>query len=239
MPLPKIDTPIFELILPVSNIKIKFRPFLVKEEKILLMAMESNEEQSTMLAVKQILNNCCLDDIDIENLPVTDIEFLFLNLRARSVGEVIDVQYKCNNEISEGVTCDNIMKYTFNALEIAPDMSNIMDKKLEITPTLGIVMKYPSLKTMDNDSHNTVDRMLGVITSCIDYIYDEDTIYYAKDSTTEELIEFIESLSKDQFEKIQKFFERMPKISKEIEFTCDKCGYHEKIVVEGIQNFFG
>ena len=244
--LPKIDTPLYEITLPLSKQKIKFRPFLVKEEKILLMAMESEDENSVVLGIKQIMRNCLLSDIDIEDLPILDFEYLFLNLRARSVGEIIDLQYKCNNDIpgsedDKTHKCGNLINLSFNALEVKPEINEI-NGKIQLTPKLGVVLKYPTFKAIENvsftENKNPVDFVSETIISSIDYIYDEENMYYAKDTPKEELIDFIDSLTKDQFSMIQKFFEDIPKLTKKIDFKCNKCGYEENIEIEGIQSFF-
>ena len=244
--LPKLDVPIYELDLPLSKKKVKFRPFLVKEEKILLMAMESETDESTLLAIKQIIGNCCLsDDIDIETLPITDLEYFFLNLRARSVNEIVELEYKCNNKVKdeneEEKDCGNIVKLEVNVLDIKPEVSENHSTKIALTPTMGVVMKYPSFKIVENNEKvegGEIEKLMNILVNCIESIYTEDSIFYAKDVTKQELSDFVESLTKEQFTKIQQFFESMPKIKKELDFTCKKCGYHENITVEGIQSFF-
>jgi hypothetical protein len=241
--LPKLDVPMFELVLPLSKKKVKFRPFLVKEEKILLMAMESEDDNATLLAVKQIVNNCCLDDkIDVETLPVTDLEFLFLNLRARSIGEVVDLQYKCNNKVKDDAgeekECGAVIKLPVNLLEIEPVIPESHKNKIELSENMGIIMQYPNFKTMENLEGSEVERLMSVLVGCIESIYDKDNMYYSKDIPQEELVEFIENLTRDQFVKVQEFFDTMPKISKKLHFGCKKCGYEEDITVEGLQNFF-
>jgi len=142
--LPKIDVPIYDLILPLSKNNIKFRPFLVKEEKILLMAVESQDDNAINLAIKQILNNCCITEINIDDLPILDLEFFFLNLRARSIGELIELQYKCNNIIPEkeedDKTCGNQVKLSFNALEVTPEIEDNHSNKIQLTDKLGLMM---------------------------------------------------------------------------------------------------
>jgi hypothetical protein len=224
--------------------KVKFRPFLVKEEKILLMASESDDPNATFLAIKQIINNCCLTEIDVEDLPVTDLEFFFLNLRARSVGEIVDLQYKCNNKVkndkNEEGECGNLVKLKVNVLEIQPQIDPDHTNKIELSPKLGIVMRYPTMSMMENiEGDDDVQRITGVLLQCVDFIYDDENIYYKKDISTEELTEFFDNMTREQFAKVQKFFETLPKISKDLDFKCSKCGYHENINIEGIQNFFG
>jgi hypothetical protein len=242
--LPKIDVPIYELTLPLTNKTIRFRPFLVKEEKILLMAMESEEADSVLLAVKQILTNCCLDDLDIEDLPITDIEFLFLNLRARSVNEVVELPYRCNNKVTkdgEEKECGNIVKLEMNLLEIHPEVHEKKIDKIELSDKMGILIKYPSFKMVEEaqkQDGSEVDKLMNILVACIDGVYTEETIFYSKDVPKKELMEFIENLTRDQFGKIQEFFETMPKIKKDVDFHCSKCGYEERISIEGLQSFF-
>jgi hypothetical protein len=244
--LPKIDVPLYEITLPLLKKKVKFRPFLVKEEKILLMAAESEDEKAVILAIKQIITNCLVSKIDIDDLPILDFEYLFLHLRARSVGENIDLQYTCNNDINKGEEnkkCNHIVKLSFNALEIEPKLNEKEVNKIELTPKLGIVLKYPTFGSVDaltgKKDISATELVLNTIISSIDYIYDNESIYYAKDTSKEELIDFVDSLTREQFSQIQNFFENIPKLTKKIDFNCDKCGYSDTIEIEGIQSFFG
>lgn len=239
--LPKIDTPVFETKLISTGKKIKFRPFLVKEQKLLLMAYESDDTKETLNIVKQILNNCLLSKVDIDELPAFDVENLFLQLRARSVGETITLKYNCNNIVAEDKKCNGLVQFDLNLLELQASKDSKHTNKIEITNKLGIVMKYPSFNSIgieDVSEENEVEKTIELIAKCIDYIYDEEQIYYAKDSTKEELIEFIENLQQEDLERIQNFFLTMPKIKKELNFKCPKCNYEEKLNVEGLQNFF-
>lgn len=239
--LPKIETPIYKLTIPLTKKKITFRPFLVKEEKILLMAVESNDEDSILTAIKQIIKNCVVEDINIDSLPMADLEFVFLNLRARSIGETIELQYKCNNKVGATlVPCGNVIKYEVNILDIKPEIKETHTNKIELTDSLGIVFKYPSLEMYHelNKEKSEFELLLDIIINSIEFIYNDDSIFYPKDTTQEELKEFIENLSKKQFEKVQEFFNTIPKISTKIKFECSKCGYCEEIIVEGMQNFF-
>lgn len=242
--LPKLDVPIYEVTLPLAGKLIRFRPFLVKEEKILLMAIESKDEDASILAIKQIINNCVLDGIDVEDLPITDLEFLFLTLRARSIGEVLDLQYKCNNKVKnesgEEAECGNHVKVEINLLDIKPEIPENHTKKIELTKTMGMVMRYPSFKTMTkSDSKDEVQKLMDVLVDCIDYIYDADNIYYSKDVPRKEMVEFVEGLTREQFSHVQSFFESFPKLKKKVNFKCPKCGYDEEIFLEGLQSFFG
>lgn len=243
--LPKIDVPMYDLVLPLSKKKVKFRPFLVKEEKILLMAMESDDDKASLLSIKQILNNCCLsDDVDIETLPIVDLEFFFLNLRARSVSEMVELQYKCNNKIKEEdgseKDCNHIVPIEINVLDINPKLPENHTNKVALTDKLGVIMKYPTISSIENTNSDSgeVDLLMNILHDSIESVYDEENIYHTKDVSKEELTEFIEGLTKDQFSKIQQFFDSIPKIKKDVEFKCSKCGYEEKIAIEGMQNFF-
>ena len=241
--LPKIDVPIYEITLPLLQKKVKIRPFRVKEEKILLMAMESEDDAAVLLAIKQIVNNCCVDDMDVDSLPVLDLEYMFLQLRARSIGEIIDLQYRCNNDVdNEGETkkCNNIIKLSFNALEVEPQTEEGHKKEIQLTPKLGVVMKYPDFKLVNKISNLSEAEMIAkMVAGCIDYIFDSESVYYAKDASDGELLDFVDSLTREQFEKIQEFFDTVPKMKKNLTFKCSKCGYEEELVLEGIQSFFG
>lgn len=242
--LPKIDVPIYETKLVSSGKTIRYRPFLVKEQKLFLMAAESEDVKDTINAIKQVINNCVVDEIDVENLPTFDIEHLFIQLRARSINEVVNLAFNCNNKIKdekeEEKTCGNMVKFDLNLLEIEPTKNDKHTNKVEITDKLGIVLKYPTFNAVNKLDVNSDDmeQILDVIVNCIEYIYDEDQIYYAKDTTKEELIEFVENMKQSDLEKVQNFFNTLPKIKKDLHFKCNKCGYEENIVVEGIQSFF-
>lgn len=242
--LPKIDVPIYNVkLLSEKKKTLRFRPFSVKEEKLFLMANESEDLDTIIDTIKQVINNCLLDEYDIDSLPMFDVENIFLNMRARSVGEVLNLKYKCNNTIEtegeEPHKCGNVVQIDVNVLEIEPQFDDKHSNKIEITENMGIVMKYPSFATLKQfDMTNEADSIINMTVSCIDFIYDKDEIYYAKDTSKEELIEFLESMQTKDLEKIRVFFETMPKMKKDIEFKCNKCGHEELISVEGIENFF-
>jgi len=241
--LPKIDVPIYETKLISNGQTIRYRPFLVKEQKLFLMAAESDDVNDTINAIKQVIQNCVLDDIDVENMATFDIEHLFIQLRARSVGEVVQLNYNCNNKIKDEESekiCGGKVQFDLNVLEIQPTKNSEHSNKIAINSKMGIVMKYPTFKTVNklDVNSNDMEQILEVIIGCIDYIYDDEKLYYAKDSSKQELIEFIENLTQTELEKIQKFFDTLPKFKKDLHFKCGKCGYEEDILVEGIQNFF-
>lgn len=245
--LPKIDVPIYELKLISVKTPIKFRPFLVKEQKLLLMAQEainSNDTDSdtVMNTVKQVINNCVLTEMDINELPLFDIEYLFLNLRARSIGEDIKVSYRCANLVKDDEEkekrCNHISQYDINLLDIKPEMNSVHSDKIEINEKLGMLMKYPRINSLKDVNLENEESVLNLILNCIEGIYDEETIYYAKDTERQELVEFIDSLPTKILEKIKQFFIEMPKVKKEVHFHCEKCDYKEEIVLEGLNSFF-
>ena len=241
MALPKIDTPIYDLELPLSKKKIRFRPFLVKEQKNLLMAMESEDRESIEQNVKQVLNNCTVTEgIDIEKLPVIDIEYYFLQLRARSVGEVVENKYRCDNQV-DGSPCGNLMETSLNLLDIKIEGVKENNDVIQLTDTISIKLKYPEFSVINKLSKltNVSDIAFEMIADSVEYIYDGEQFYYAKETTTEELVKFIENLNQQQFAKIEDFFANLPKLEKKIEMKCSRCGFEHKLDVEGLESFFG
>lgn len=239
MSLPKINSPIYETRLISSGKIVKFRPFLVKEQKLFLMAAESNDTKDITNTIKQVLQNCVLtEDIDIENLPIFDLEYLFLQLRAKSVGEISKLTYKCNNKIDENKTCGNVVEINVDLNSIQPTIPKEHNPKIQLSKNLGMTMRYPNFSMLNKLNIESELDMFKILVSCIDYIYDNDSIYYTKDYTSDELNEFIDAMSQDDLEKVKNFFTTMPKIEKDVEFKCKKCGYTETMHLEGIQNFF-
>ena len=240
MALPKIDVPTYNLELPVSKKKIKFRPFLVKEQKNLLMAMEAGDSETIHNAIRDILNNCTMvNNFNIDELPIVDIEYYFLQLRGKSVGEIVESRYRCNNEV-EGKVCNNIMEHNVNLSEISVDNPGV-SPEIQITDKLIVKFKFPEFGMVKNAINYTdeIDLTFNMIAQSIESVFDGEQYYYAKEQTTEELMEFVESLNQEQFSKIETFFENLPKLKKTLDITCKKCGYQHKIEVEGIESFFG
>jgi len=241
MALPKIDTPVYYIQLPLSKKEIKFRPFLVREQKVLLMALEANDKETIERNIKQILHNCTLTEgIDIDKLPVVDVEFYFLTLRAKSVGEIVENNYICNNEV-EGKKCGNKMKVVIDLNDIRVDEYKKDANIIQLNDEISIAMRYPEFSLVEklSSSTNSVDAAFKIIVDSVDYIFDGQQYYYSNETTPKELMDFIEYLNKDQFAKIQEFFDNIPKIKKDIQMKCDKCGYDHSITVEGLENFFG
>ena len=240
MALPKIDVPTYEIELPVSKKKIKYRPFLVKEQRNLLMAMESSDSDSVHNAISDILYNCTLtENIDIAKLPIVDIEYYFINLRAKSVGEMIESKYRCNNEV-DGKECGNTMQHNLNLMDVKVEVNEDVSPDIQLTDKLSIRMKYPEFGIV-KDSVNIDDETeltFNMLARSIEYIYDGEQFYYANETPIEEMVEFVENLNQQQFEKIEKFFNNLPKLKEKVEMTCSKCGFHHVIDVEGLESFF-
>lgn len=233
MALPKIETPIYELNLVSTGEKIYYRPFLVREKKILMVAAESNDPQTSYLAVKQIVNNCTFEKLDVESMALFDLQHLFLKIRSKSIGEVAEFKFacpKCTKHIVSSINFDNIQ------IQINPEH----DKKIMITDKIGIVMKYPGMKLekiiKSNIKKEDID--MQIIMSCIDYIFEDNEIFYAKDADKKELENLIESLTESQFKKIQKFYETLPKLEHKIEYSCKNCNHEGTYAVQDLYGFF-
>ena len=240
MPLPTISTPTYELVLPSSNRKIKFRPFLVKEEKILILAMESQDTKQIANAVKNVITHCILTKgIKVEKLSTFDIEYLFLNIRGKSVGEDIEVMVTCPDDGKTQVpTLINI-----DSIKVQKSDDHETDIKLDDTYTLR--MKYPSLNEFIKSNFAggvddmNVDDTFDLIASCIEQVYSEEESWSSADCTKKELKDFLEQLDSKQFKNIEKFFETMPKLSHTVTVINPNTKKENKIVLEGLQNFFG
>jgi len=240
MPLPKINTPTYELVLPSNNKKVKYRPFLVREEKILVMALESEDMSQITNSIIQILTDCILTKgIDVASLATFDIEYLFLNIRAKSVGESVEVNVTCPDDNRTTVEID----VNIDSIKVKKDRKHKDTVKLD--DTLSLKLKYPSVaQFIDNnfevsdDTGDSVAKSLSMITSCMDMIYNDEESWDASESTNEELTEFIEQLNTKQFKQIEKFFETMPKLSHKLKVTNPKTGVESEVLLEGLASFF-
>ncbi len=241
MPLPKPTTPIYELILPSTEKTIKYRPFLVKEEKILLLALETKDIKTITNAIKQILKECIITKgIKVEELPTFDIEYIFLNVRGKSVGEGIDLIVTCNDD---GETQVPVTVF-IDEIQVQKNPEHSTDIKLD--DSLVLRMKYPSLDRFikDNfdfsmDDASMLDKSFDIITSCMDMVFNQEDTWSAKDCTKKELIEFIEGLNSQQFKKIDIFFQTMPKLSHTFTVVNPKTKKENEVTLEGITSFFG
>ena len=236
MALPKIDVPIYELTVPSTDEKIKYRPFLVKEEKLLLIAMESGENSDILRAVKDIVDACTFNKMKIGNMPMFDVEYIFLQIRSKAVGEVSTLRVLCLDDMK------TYAKVEVDLNEIEVRVTDAHTNKIELSDEMGVIMKYP---TVDSFVENKIDdispaNMLDVIVTCIDKIYDKkgEEVYDAKDSTKQELIDFVEQMNTTQFADVQKFFDTMPALSHEITVKNPKTKKESKVTLTGLSDFF-
>jgi len=237
MALPKIDVPIYELTVPSTDEKIKYRPFLVKEEKLLLIAMESGENSDILRAVKDIVDACTFNKMKIGNMPMFDVEYIFLQIRSKAVGEVSTLRVLCLDDMK------TYAKVEVDLNEIEVRVTDAHTNKIELSDEMGVIMKYP---TVDSFVENKIDdispaNMLDVIVTCIDKIYDKkgEEVFDAKDSTKQELIDFVEQMNTTQFADVQKFFDTMPALSHEITVKNPKTKKESKVTLSGLNDFFG
>ncbi len=238
MPLPKIATPTYELELPSTGKTISYRPFLVKEEKLLVLALESEDTKQITNAIKAVLKSCVqTKGIKVETLPTFDIEFLFLNIRGKSVGEELEVNVICPDDEETQV------KVTINLDDIQIEKSEDHNNQIKLDDELMMEMKYPSLdefikNNFDFKNENAMDQSFQLIASCIDKIYNEEEVWATADCTKKEVNEFLEQMNSSQFKEIETFFETMPKLSHTIKVTNPKTKVESDVVLEGLASFF-
>jgi hypothetical protein len=228
MALPTISVPTFDVDVYSTKQKVSMRPFLVREEKILILAAESNQRADMIRSMQQVINSCSDGKIDAEKLPFFDIQNIFIRLRSQSIGRDSEFNLICGEC---GHKTPTILDLDQIELQITPDHKN----KIMITDDIGVIMKYPTADILVDDDLPVFD----LVVSCIDKVFTQDEIHDSKDQTTEEIVEFIEGLTTEQFEKIVEFFITSPKIFHNIEYTCSKCETENTVVVEGVENFFG
>lgn len=238
MALPVIATPIFDLILPSTGKKYKYRPFLVKEEKILLIALEGGDTDEITNAVKQIIKSC-VQKINIDELALFDLEYVFLKLREKSIGDTISLVVKHKNGFnSKNKECNNSQEVKVKLSDISIKIKEGHDKKIQLTDSIGIMMKYPSVAMVKDFGEFNNENAFKLIEKCVEYIYDEENTYPASDCKPNEIKDFVESLSHQQFELLEKFFDTMPSLEYELEWTCEKCGDIESMTLTGLNDFF-
>ena len=239
MPLPKIVTPTYELELPSTGQTIKYRPFLVKEEKVLVMAMETENTKEITSAVKTVIKNCIeTRGIKVETLPTFDIEYLFLNIRSKSVGEEIDVNIICPDDGETEVPV------TINVDEIEVIKNDKHTNRIKLDDNVMMEMKYPSLdqfikSNFDISNNANIDQSFDLIASCIDKIFTEEEVWTSSDVSKKELVEFLDQMNTNQFKDIEEFFNTMPKLSHKFKVTNPKTGVESDVVLEGLASFFG
>ena len=242
MPLPKIATPTYELVLPSTGKTIKYRPFLVKEEKILILALESQSTKEITNAIKQVLKDCiATKGVKVEELPTFDIEFIFLNVRGKSVGESLDLIITCGDD---GETQVPVTVF-IDQIKVEEDPEHKRD--IQLDTDLVLRMKYPSLDQFiktnfdfsSEQSSSSIDRSFDIISSCIDVIFNAEESWSAADSTKKELTDWIETLTPNQFKEIEKFFDTMPRLSHTVKVTNPKTKVESDVALEGLTSFFG
>jgi hypothetical protein len=238
MPLPKISTPIYELELPSTEEKVQYRPFLVREEKLLVIALESEDTKQITTAIKTVIKNCILTkNIKVETLPTFDIEYLFLNIRGKSVGEELEVNIICPDDGETQVP----VKIDIDSIKVQKNEEHT--NKIKVDKSIMMEMKYPSLEqfiksNFDFSNNNAMEQSFDLIASCIDKIYTEEEVWTASDVTKKELNEFMDQMNSTQFKEIEKFFETMPKLSHTIKVTNPVTKVESEVVLEGLSSFF-
>lgn len=237
MALPVIESPKYEVKIPSTGKKIQYRPYLVKEEKILMIAMESENSGQIMQAMKDVVKACTFDKIDVDKLCSFDLEYLFLKLRSKSVGEITTVGLKCEK-------CDKPTKVDINLDEVSVSIDDTLSSKIQLTDRIGVNLSWPKMRDLtkieDKKDASPVESAFDIIISCIESIYDEKKNYPANEQTKEDMVTFLESLNQVQFAKLQTFIEKMPRLEHTVEFKCQtkECGHSNKLVLTGLQSFF-
>lgn len=241
MTLPKIDVPTYDIVLPSNGKTVRIRPFLVKEEKILLMAVESKDNENIIKTTKQIINNCVIsDNVDVEKLPFFDIDYIFIALRAKSIGENIEMSYTCNNVTPDGSKCGGTFKAEIDVSNCVIQKNDDISMDIKLNDALSIKMKYPTYTIMKEimDSDSTFEKKIRVICNCVDRVVNGDKVYTTKDFSKEELKEFVEALTQEQYKKLEEFADNLPNFYISATSTCPKCKYEHKIKYTDFTRFF-
>lgn len=237
MALPRIEYPIHTVQLLSIKEPVRFRPFIVKEQKLLMMALESEDLNTIIDAVKQIINNCVVDNINVDKLPLVDIEYFFLNLRARSVSENVELFFKCKNVIDE-VECGMIVDATVDITKQVNIVNSAGSNKIMFTDKVGVLMRYPTIEQVKLIGDQDLSAFEKLILDCIDKIFDDESVINSGDVTREELIQFVNDLPSQDYERLQEFVEAAPTIQYIGYHNCPKCKFSHKIVLEGLNDFF-
>ena len=236
MALPKLTTPTYELEIPSTDEKISYRPFLVKEEKILLMAMESGKNEDIVNAVKQIVSECTFNKLKLGTMPMFDVEYIFLNIRAKSIGEISKLKLLCPDDNKTYVNVE------VNLEDVQVQVGDDHTNKIELTDNMGMIMTYPTIDSFAESGIQQInaDNMIDIIGSCILQIYEDngEKVYEAKDQTKKELSEFIEQMNTSQFKQVQKFFDTMPKLKHAVKVKNPKTKKMNEITLQGLNDFF-
>jgi hypothetical protein len=238
MALPMNSMPTFNLTIPSTGKKVRFRPFLVKEEKALLIAQQSEDPKVMVDTLRGVIDGCILDEVDTTNLATFDLEYIFLQIRGKSVGETVDLFFQC--DVDHGEQNEKARsKVTLNLADIEVTKSEGHSNKIPLFGDVGVIMKDPTLEAAEamTDFEN-IDEIFGMVADSIECIYDAEQVYHAKDTSKQEMLQFLNNLTTEQFLKVQQFFETMPKLSATVEYKCPICGKEHKKTLEGLANFF-
>ena len=237
MALPVMKAPQYTVTIPSLYKEVKFRPFLVKEEKALLIAQQSEDTNVMINTLKEIIKGCVIDEIDIDSLATFDYEYLFTQIRSKSVGETTDLIFKCD-------TCEDEKARSIITIHLDKCVVNIPEthnKKIPLFDDVGIIMKYPRLETLEkiySMNNGNIDSVFDVVIDCIDQIYTTEEVYHSKEQSRDELKQFLENLTQENFSKIEEFFDTMPALKQEVEYDCPVCKKHHTKTIQGIESFF-
>jgi hypothetical protein len=239
MALPMNTMPTFNLTVPSTGKNVRFRPFVVKEEKALLIAQQSEDSKVMIDTLKTVLGGCLLDKIDVDKLAIFDLEYMFLQIRGKSVGETVDLFFMCDTDHGEELNEKAKSKITIQLSEVDVVRPEGHTNKIPLFNKVGVVMKYPTIDGANQiENFDNVEEIFKLVANSIDMIYDGEDVYYSSETSEEEMMTFLNNLSTEQFLKIQKFFETMPKLSVKVEYKCPVCGKEHRKVLEGLANFF-
>jgi len=236
MALPKMNTAVYSVEIPSTGQHVTFRPFLVREQKALLLAQQSDDAKTQVATLKEVIKSCVQETINLDDLALFDVEYLFTQIRAKSVGETVELIFNCQHCKEEKNSYKMSIDLTTIPIIRDPNHTN----KIHLFGEVGVIMKYPNLETFKKAEGNMQDinAIMDVVIDCIQSVYSGDEVFHAKDQTRKELEDFVMNLTKEQFDKIEKFFTTVPKFTKEVEFDCPACGAHNETTLEGLQSFF-
>jgi hypothetical protein len=237
MSLPIANTPVYKLTIPSLSKSVMFRPFLVKEEKALLIAQQSEDSDTMIETLKNVITACIKDKVKVDELALFDIEYIFTQLRAKSVGENVDLILKCDTCTDEKAS----VMYTIDLTKVKVDIPKEHNKTIPLFDDVGVVMKYPSLdilSKMEKLETTDIDTVFDIVCSCVDAVYNSEEMFYAKDQKPDEVREFVNNLTQEQFVKIQQFFDTMPKLEERVKYTCPVCSKNHEKYIRGLDSFF-
>jgi hypothetical protein len=237
MSLPIANTPVYKLTIPSLSKSVMFRPFLVKEEKALLIAQQSEDSDTMIETLKNVITACIKDKVKVDELALFDIEYIFTQLRAKSVGENVDLILKCDTCTDEKAS----VMYTIDLTKVKVDIPKEHNKTIPLFDDVGVVMKYPSLdilSKMEKLETADIDTVFDIVCSCVEAVYNSEEMFYAKDQKPDEVREFINNLTQEQFVKIQQFFDTMPKLEERVKYTCPVCSKNHEKYIRGLDSFF-